>query len=60
MCIRDRNRSAHIALLEYEDGEKRYIIAPEGLKVGDTVMSGANADKMCIRDRIWERSRWER
>ena len=40
----DPNRSAHIALLEYEDGEKRYIIAPEGLKVGDTVMSGANAD----------------
>lgn len=40
----DPNRSAHIALLEYEDGEKRYIIAPEGLKVGDTVMSGKNAD----------------
>ena len=35
------NRSAHIALVQYEDGEKRYIIAPEGLKVGDTVMSGA-------------------
>ena len=34
----------HIALVQYEDGEKRYIIAPEGLKVGDTVMSGANAD----------------
>ena len=40
----DPNRSAHIALVQYEDGEKRYIIAPEGLKVGDTVMSGANAD----------------
>ncbi len=40
----DPNRSAHIALLEYEDGEKRYIIAPEGLSVGDVVMSGANAD----------------
>ena len=40
----DPNRSAHIALLEYEDGEKRYIIAPEGLKVGDTVISGSNAD----------------
>ena len=40
----DPNRSAHIALLEYEDGEKRYIIAPVDLKVGDTVMSGPNAD----------------
>ncbi len=40
----DPNRSAHIALVQYEDGEKRYIIAPEGLKVGDTVMSGAKAD----------------
>ena len=40
----DPNRSAHIALVQYEDGEKRYILAPEGLKVGDTVMSGANAD----------------
>ena len=40
----DPNRSAHIALVQYEDGEKRYIIAPEGLKVGDVVMSGANAD----------------
>ena len=40
----DPNRSAHIALVQYEDGEKRYIIAPEGLKVGDTVMSGGGAD----------------
>ena len=40
----DPNRSAHIALVQYEDGEKRYIIAPEGLKVGDTVMSGVHAD----------------
>lgn len=40
----DPNRSAHIALLQYEDGEKRYIIAPNGLKVGDVVMSGADAD----------------
>lgn len=40
----DPNRSAHIALLQYEDGEKRYILAPEGLKVGDTVRSGADAD----------------
>ncbi|MGN0171666.1 MAG: 50S ribosomal protein L2 [Acutalibacteraceae bacterium] len=40
----DPNRSAHIALVQYEDGEKRYIIAPVGLKVGDTVVSGASAD----------------
>ncbi len=40
----DPNRSAFIALVEYEDGEKRYIIAPEGLKVGDTIRSGADAD----------------
>lgn len=40
----DPNRSAHIALLQYEDGEKRYIIAPYGLKVGDKVMSGPDAD----------------
>ncbi|MCL2088093.1 MAG: 50S ribosomal protein L2 [Oscillospiraceae bacterium] len=40
----DPNRSSHIALLEYEDGEKRYIIAPNGLKVGDTVRSGPDAD----------------
>ena len=40
----DPNRSANIALLTYLDGEKRYIIAPEGLKVGDFVESGENAD----------------
>jgi len=40
----DPNRSAYIALLNYADGEKRYILAPVGLNVGDTVMSGANAD----------------
>ena len=40
----DPNRSAHIAVLQYEDGEKRYIIAPNGLKVGDTVRSGSDAD----------------
>ena len=39
----DPNRSARIALLFYADGEKRYIIAPNGLKVGTTVMSGAEA-----------------
>lgn len=40
----DPNRSAHIALIQYEDGEKRYIIAPSGLSVGDTVVSGQHAD----------------
>lgn len=40
----DPNRSAHIALVEYEDGVKSYIIAPEGLKVGDTVVAGTNVD----------------
>lgn len=40
----DPNRSAYIALLAYADGEKRYILAPVGLNVGDKVMSGAGAD----------------
>ena len=40
----DPNRSAFIALIQYEDGTKSYIIAPDGLKVGDTVVSGAGAD----------------
>ncbi len=40
----DPNRSANIALLFYADGEKRYIIAPEGLKVGDVIFSGADSD----------------
>ena len=40
----DPNRSAHIALVQYEDGEKRYILAANGLKVGDTVRSGEDAD----------------
>src|SRR5690554_1614711 len=40
----DPNRSARIALLHYVDGEKRYILAPVGLKVGDQVESGINAD----------------
>ncbi len=40
----DPNRSAHIALVQYEDGEKRYIIAPQGLKVGDKIRSGSDAD----------------
>ncbi|MFA7636229.1 MAG: 50S ribosomal protein L2 [Monoglobales bacterium] len=40
----DPNRSANIALVQYEDGEKRYILAPLGLKVGTKIESGANAD----------------
>jgi len=40
----DPNRSANIALLHYLDGEKRYILAPNGLKVGSQVMSGPDAD----------------
>lgn len=40
----DPNRSARIALLHYIDGEKRYILAPQGLKVGQSVMSGKNAE----------------
>ena len=40
----DPNRSSHIALIKYADGEKRYIIAPKGLKVGDKIESGDNAD----------------
>jgi large subunit ribosomal protein L2 len=40
----DPNRSARIALLNYVDGEKRYILAPNGIRVGDTVMSGPKAE----------------
>jgi len=40
----DPNRTSRIALLHYVDGEKRYIIAPNGLKVGDTVMSGSGVE----------------
>ena len=40
----DPNRTAYIALVVYEDGEKRYILAPAGLKVGDVIESGVNAD----------------
>ncbi|MBQ9274126.1 MAG: 50S ribosomal protein L2 [Succinivibrio sp.] len=39
----DPNRSSHIALVVYRDGERRYILAPKGLKVGDTIISGASA-----------------
>ena len=40
----DPNRTAHIALIQYEDGEKRYILAPDGLKVGHLIQTGAEAD----------------
>ncbi|OLD71128.1 MAG: 50S ribosomal protein L2, partial [Ignavibacteria bacterium 13_1_40CM_2_61_4] len=40
----DPNRSARIALLMYSDGEKRYILAPDGLKVGEVISSGVDAD----------------
>src|SRR5947207_4174404 len=40
----DPNRSARIALLQYEDGEKTYILAPEGLKAGDQIMSGEQVE----------------
>lgn len=40
----DPNRSAHIALVQYEDGEKRYILAPVGMKIGDKIEAGPNAD----------------
>jgi large subunit ribosomal protein L2 len=40
----DPNRSANIALVQYEDGEKRYVLAPVGMKVGDKIISSANAD----------------
>ena len=40
----DPNRSARIALISYQDGEKRYILAPEGLKAGMTVVSGPDAE----------------
>src|SRR4249919_3413041 len=40
----DPNRSANIALVHYADGEKRYILQPSGLKVGDTIVSGQNVD----------------
>jgi large subunit ribosomal protein L2 len=51
----DPNRTANIALLHYADGEKRYILAPYGLSVGDTVMSGQGADikpgnALCLKD----------
>ncbi|NLE31075.1 50S ribosomal protein L2, partial [Candidatus Dojkabacteria bacterium] len=42
----DPNRSAHLALLQYADGDKRYIIAPRGIKAGDKVISGEKVDAL--------------
>jgi len=57
----DPNRSAHIALIRYADGERAYIIAPRGLKAGDTVMSGVEAsiapgNCLPLRSIRWARS----
>ena len=56
----DPNRSARIALLNYADGEKRYILQPDGLKVGMKIMSGATADIRSEERRVGKecRSRW--
>ena len=48
----DPNRSARIALLEYEDGEKRYIIAPLGLRVGDTIGNGEEKTNLRVGDAL--------
>lgn len=54
----DPNRSARIALVQYEDGEKRYIIAPQGLKVGQVIASGSGVARSLVtasseRDSCW-------
>jgi len=55
----DPNRSAHIALLHYRDGEKRYILAPEGLKVGAEVMAGENAEPQVGTHCLFRIFRWD-
>lgn len=50
----DPNRSAHIALVQYEDGEKRYIVAPNGLKVGDVIESGAKQTSRSVTHCLWQ------
>ena len=47
----DPNRSARIALLHYVDGEKRYILAPDGIKVGQAVLTGEGADHHLVQGR---------
>ena len=51
----DPNRSARIALLEYEDGEKTYILAPDGLKAGDKIISGEE-----VEPRVGKMSGWKK
>ena len=46
----DPNRSSRIALIHYKDGEKRYIVAPNGLKVGQTIKSGTGVEPFLFRD----------
>jgi large subunit ribosomal protein L2 len=50
----DPNRSAHLALLHYRDGEKRYILAPEGLRIGDLVMSGVEVGARATSSEVLE------
>ena len=54
----DPNRTAYIALVEYTDGEKRYILAPDGVKAGDKVLSSPNADIKPGNTLPIERSPW--
>ena len=53
----DPNRTSHLALVLYKDGERRYILAPEGLKVGDEVLSGVQGQFLRLRwrarPRLW-------
>ena len=56
----DPNRSAHIALIKYEDGTKSYILAPAGLKVGDKVMAGSRVRARHLRCYQAQRSAGER
>ena len=53
----DPNRSAFIALIQFEDGEKRYILAPDGLKVGHIIRNGADADIKPATLCLWQTSR---
>jgi large subunit ribosomal protein L2 len=54
----DPNRSARIALLFYADGEKRYVLCPVGLSVGDTIVSGSGSDIRVVMPFRWERCPW--
>jgi large subunit ribosomal protein L2 len=56
----DPNRSARIALVTYADGEKRYILQPLGLKVGDTIVAGVNVDILPGNTLPLKNIRWAR